>query len=361
MLDILGLDDTAYGIYRLWLRRQEMTPEDVEEALGHSTTTVRRVRDRLVSLSLLVPSRDRPGHLLAIPPDGVLDQLLSQRHEQLLRGQQELARARAQVSELLAEYTRERLSNAGAEVERLDGPDAVDAVRLALFASAEREVLILRPSPTTPPDDPVDLLSAGGRALRRGVVIRGVYAAAAGASPAFVAYAQAAARRGFDLRVAGCPPADLTVVDGWRGLLLPTETPPDTPPLLLRAPTLTSLAVALFEQVWERATPVAPDGPPPAPRQPVDAGTGAPPSLGLGLGRSNGAGGAAEAGGGYLPGEQERALLNLLGIGAKDEAAARQLGVSVRTVRRMTAELMRELDARSRFQAGMIAARRGWI
>jgi DNA-binding CsgD family transcriptional regulator/sugar-specific transcriptional regulator TrmB len=338
MLDILGLDDTAYGIYRLWLRRQEMTPEDVEEALGHSTTTVRRVRDRLVSLSLLVPSRDRPGHLLAIPPDGVLDQLLSQRHEQLLRGQQELARARAQVSELLAEYTRERLSNAGADVERLDGPDAVHAVRVALFASAEREVLILRPSPTTPPDDPVDLLSAEGRALRRGVVIRGVYAAAAGASPAFAAYTHVAARRGFDLRVADRPPADLMVVDGWRGLLLPAETPPDTAPLLLRAPTLTGLAVALFEQVWERATPVHPEHvPPPAPRELSDADAG------------------------YLPGEQERALLNLLGIGAKDEAAARQLGVSVRTVRRMTAELMRELDARSRFQAGMIAARRGWI
>ena len=47
--------------------------------------------------------------------------------------------------------------------------------------------------------------------------------------------------------------------------------------------------------------------------------------------------------------------------GLKDEAAARQLGVSLRTVHRRTSVLMAELDARTRFQAGLLAARRGWL
>ncbi|WP_206442911.1 LuxR C-terminal-related transcriptional regulator, partial [Candidatus Protofrankia californiensis] len=63
----------------------------------------------------------------------------------------------------------------------------------------------------------------------------------------------------------------------------------------------------------------------------------------------------------FSPSDSERLLLRLLSLGAKDEAAARHLGVSVRTVRRMIADLMRRMDARSRFQAGILAAERGWL
>jgi DNA-binding NarL/FixJ family response regulator len=60
----------------------------------------------------------------------------------------------------------------------------------------------------------------------------------------------------------------------------------------------------------------------------------------------------------YLPSappavdEQGMAILRLLSAGQKDEAAARSMGVSVRTYRRRVAELMALLGAESRFQAG---------
>ena len=47
--------------------------------------------------------------------------------------------------------------------------------------------------------------------------------------------------------------------------------------------------------------------------------------------------------------------------GAKDEQIARTMGLSLRTVRRRIAELMIELGADTRFQAGAEAARRGWL
>lgn len=56
-----------------------------------------------------------------------------------------------------------------------------------------------------------------------------------------------------------------------------------------------------------------------------------------------------------------RLLLQQLAQGAQDEQIARRLGVSLRTVRRRVAELMTELQAESRFQAGVEAARRGWL
>ncbi|MGH2602897.1 MAG: response regulator transcription factor, partial [Dehalococcoidia bacterium] len=52
-------------------------------------------------------------------------------------------------------------------------------------------------------------------------------------------------------------------------------------------------------------------------------------------------------------------VLRLLDAGYKDDAAARQLGMSVRTYRRHVAEIMRSLGATSRFQAGARAAELG--
>lgn len=56
-----------------------------------------------------------------------------------------------------------------------------------------------------------------------------------------------------------------------------------------------------------------------------------------------------------------RAILQCLNAGMKDDAIARQLGISERTVRRRVADLAARLGAASRFQIGAQAARRGWV
>jgi DNA-binding NarL/FixJ family response regulator len=59
--------------------------------------------------------------------------------------------------------------------------------------------------------------------------------------------------------------------------------------------------------------------------------------------------------------DERRLILELLMLGTKDESIARQLGISLRTVRRRVAGLMDELGATTRFQAGLEAARRGLL
>lgn len=54
-----------------------------------------------------------------------------------------------------------------------------------------------------------------------------------------------------------------------------------------------------------------------------------------------------------------REVLILMAEGYKDDAAARKLGLSVRTYRRYVADIMRDLRVESRFQAGVRAARAG--
>ncbi|MEV7008833.1 DNA-binding response regulator [Streptosporangium sp. NPDC051022] len=53
--------------------------------------------------------------------------------------------------------------------------------------------------------------------------------------------------------------------------------------------------------------------------------------------------------------QESRRILTVLGAGYKDETAARELGLSLRTYRRRVAELMKALDAGSRFEAGLRA------
>lgn len=55
------------------------------------------------------------------------------------------------------------------------------------------------------------------------------------------------------------------------------------------------------------------------------------------------------------------AILELLSSGIKDEAIARRLGISERSFRRHLAAIMQDFSARSRFQAGVLAARTGLV
>ncbi len=59
--------------------------------------------------------------------------------------------------------------------------------------------------------------------------------------------------------------------------------------------------------------------------------------------------------------ETDRRLLTMLASGMPDEAIARQLEVSSRTVGRRVAGLMQSLGVRSRFQAGVYAVRNSLI
>ncbi|WP_241837928.1 helix-turn-helix transcriptional regulator [Streptomyces sp. CB03234] len=59
--------------------------------------------------------------------------------------------------------------------------------------------------------------------------------------------------------------------------------------------------------------------------------------------------------------ELMRAILERLRAGDTDEIAARELNVSLRTYRRYVAKIMRELDASSRFQAGVRAVESGLL
>ncbi len=136
---------------------------------------------------------------------------------------------------------------------------------------------------------------------------------------------QARARQGEQVRVIDEMPTRLLVIQGSHAVLPEPLGFADEPRLLVRQPAIVGALTLLFERYWEQATAL------PA----LDA---------------------------LLPRVDVRgSVLRQLAAGAKDEQIARTLGLSLRTVRRRVADVMIELGADTRFQAGVEAARRGWL
>lgn len=120
-------------------------------------------------------------------------------------------------------------------------------------------------------------------------------------------------------------PMKLLVIDDHTALV--PLGPYGHPCLLIHDANLVALFTVFFELMWDKGTPWPPAENPIAERE----------------------------------NHQRRRILDALAAGLKDEAIARQLGVSVRTVRRHITSLMKELGATTRFAAGVAAVRRGWL
>ncbi len=181
--------------------------------------------------------------------------------------------------------------------------------------------------------------------LRAGVPCRALFPDSARLSGAARALALAGARVRTDTDV----PMEALVLDR-RSVVLPAERPgphfvsgapgggapgsgrsPGCHGLVsFRLPGMVTATAGLFERAWRTAVPLGPSDLP-------------------------------EPGDDEMLTARERDLLVLLCSGSTDESAAAQLGISVRTVGRMVADIMNRLGARSRFQAGAKAVDRGWL
>lgn len=136
---------------------------------------------------------------------------------------------------------------------------------------------------------------------------------------------QARAEAGEQIRVLPEVPTRMFVMGATHAVLPEPLGFFDGPLTLVRQQGIVEALGLLFEMMWERASPV--------------------PELEQRDGRP----------------DLRAFLLRQLATGAQDEQIARQLGLSLRTVRRRVADLMSELGADSRFQAGVEAVRRGWL
>ncbi|OLR95284.1 helix-turn-helix transcriptional regulator [Actinokineospora bangkokensis] len=195
----------------------------------------------------------------------------------------------------------------------------------ALLGAARREVLVMSDLADGDPIGPVRRVDHD--AVRRGVRYRVLVPDHARTEPVPATRLGALSLAGADVRTVAEVPTCALVVDG-AVVVLPAERDAGGPATAaFRLPSVVTTTVELFERVWAAAVPLT--------------ASDLPDSAELCA--------------------RERELLSLLSAGSTDESAAARLGISVRTVRRMVADIMNRLGARSRFQAGVKAADRGWL
>ncbi|MET9296765.1 LuxR C-terminal-related transcriptional regulator [Streptomyces sp. NPDC003077] len=332
MLDALGLDTATESVYRGLLRYPNAGVSDLSVRLDLSEQRIRAALDQLVDMELLQSSREDPDLLRVVNPEVGLELLLRRQECELARRQEALARGKEAVARTVAEFAALRPDSDVDVAERLVGLDAIQGRLETLARDLSEECLAINPGGAQSQSSLDASRPLDEDALRRGVTLRTLYQDSARNDPPTLAYARWLDEHGGEVRTTPVVPLRLLVFDRRIAVVPIDPANSRRGALCTSAPGIVAALVALFDQIWEKASPLDSDsrGRPtdddPAELAPV-----------------------------------ERELLKLLASGLTDEAAGKRLGVSLRTVRRQMAALMERLGATSRFEAGIKAAQRGWV
>lgn len=326
-LELVGLDAGAEAVYRELLAHGGGTADDVTAAFGLGTGAAVALLERLHHSGLL--SRRSSGEYLTLDPRHALRALVESRERQL-------AAVRDATGPLGALFDEARRSSAGEPATRtISGPEEVGDCYYRLNQTATYEICgLARPPFHFAPNGPLD-----EAAVRRGVRVRVVYAAASFDEDGGGQELDSLVSRGEEARVVSSLPIKLTMADRSAAMVSLSLGPDSTDTLYTEAPPLLEALTELFERYWAGAASLSGPGsqPPPAP-QPSAPGDRV-----------------------REPTDEERNLLALFAAGVKDDAIARQFGVSTRTLRRRIQDLYAELGTTNRFGAGVAAARRNWV
>lgn len=320
-LGLLGLLPGDEWTYRSILRASGATRLHLTELTGLTMAELDEVLERFSALGLVRLVGDV---VTAEAPAEVLGRLIAGETERLHRESERVDALRDLLPGLIADHFTSRHPHSDSvDVQAVEGGDMVRLLR-GLADESSGDLLWFRPDQWRLPvtrevDEMVRELIAGGRRSRV------IYPARVLEEAPEVVRARAEA--GELVRIVASVPTRIAIL-GTGVALIPDRWGGSTGRrLVVREHGLVGALAALFESVWERAVTV--------------------PGLAGSL--------DVDAGG------RQRLLLQQLARGAKDEQIARALGVSLRTVRRRVAEIMEDLGAESRFQAGAEAVRRGWL
>ena len=305
----------AEKVYRVLLRQPRWQVVDIAEALSLDRAEVRAVIAELRSRGLVMASADLPHAVRAVHPDLAMAQPAAKRPDRHL-------------TRTVPEPTRDTPNTPGTlhsapdgEWTHLDGADEVTTMIERLMASARREVMVLTPDYEA---NSFEFRPQIGEAVtRNGAALKTVWGPAVLEAPQAVKYARL---RGFRFPAPRAAPevnVRAVIIDRSTAVVLGA---PGQLRMLSEGPAFDTL-LSTADYLWEHSVEL---------RSAVEIRE-----------RS------------HRP--RHETVLQLLAEGHTDQAIARRIGVSVRTVRNDVALVMGSLGARSRFQAGVRAVGLGLL
>jgi sugar-specific transcriptional regulator TrmB/DNA-binding CsgD family transcriptional regulator len=291
------------------------------------------LRNVLDGLSEFGVVRITSAGLSVLDPIVGLGRLIERVEDELMARYRLVSGLRAEVGVLQAGFVRAPTVADEPEIERVAGVKAVRERIAELSFFARDYVCAIHPGgpqslEALEASRPLDM-----RAIRRRLRMRLIHEAQLIDDEINRSYLRELVTLGVNVRLVEHASGRMLIFDG-RAAVVPMD-PLDSKrgALIVRHPALIAGLQDLFERVWESAQGLPPD----APGSHALAGENGPIT------------------------DQDRRLLAMLSSGMTDETAAREIGVSVRHLRRRMSRLMAMMGARSRFEAGAEAARRGWL
>lgn len=313
-LAVIGLDETAEELYRSVLRHPDQAVPAHAQELAVGAESLEGAAELLLGRRLVRIGAD--GGLVADHPRATLERLVSAEEARLAARRREVATLREAIDVFVADHHAGQ-DDGDAQCATREYHDSADvpAVLEHLAASTTGVIRLAHPEPPwyTPADHPV-LQSC----LEEGREVRAIYEvdSVQTRSLEVAQWAQA----GEEQRLASDVPSDFACF-GTDALLAAVEWGGLSGRyVVLRDKPVVEAFVELFDTIW--ATAMTNDT-------------------------------ARDA-------SSDR-LVELLEAGFKDEAIARSLGVSMRTVRRRIAALMAECGVETRFQLAVALTERGVV
>lgn len=316
-------DEHLTAVYRYAAHKGSIdTVEAAAVELNLDVGAVRDAVDRLLGRRLLRAENEPSGMLVPVDPDLAAATLVTPMEREIYQRRELIAQIRGWVDVMRAEY-----AGAGQPVTEQTAVECVTGtveVRGSLKVAADgcgQEAIVLH-SGMRYGEEFEDLLQLCGRLLDDGVTVRLVCQHRGRSDFAARLKIRNLLAQGASVRTAAHVPRSAVVFDRSVAVLLGVSGQ-ETTASHVRTTEVAVFVLDLFEHLWDVATPFT-------------ATTG------------DGEDAAADL---------RRSIAGLMANGLTDEALARKLGMSVRTCRRHIGELMRGVDAVSRFQAGVQAAR----
>ena len=317
MLEAVGLTDQQQDIYLALLDGGPATTTEVRDRVSGAPVAAALAALEIKGLISRLPGR--PVRYQPARPDMAM--------EVLVRSQeQELQRVRALTAALMERFRTGHGTADPTEIVEVVATREATVQRMAqLQRSATQEVKAFDRPPYIGGLGTNDIES---ELLGTGVRYRCVYDRAGIDMPGRLTAIRDLVENGEQARVATGVPVKMFLADDRLGLISLDRPASSDSALVIHRSSLLDTLIALFEEIWADAVPMRFDAP----------GTEDSPRR-----------------------EQHRVLLGLLAAGLTDEAIARHLGWHPRTAQRHVRDLMTELGAQTRFQAGLQAVRRGWL
>ena len=328
ILDRLGIDADGLALFLAACESGDDVRATCVEA-GHDGPTTRRLIESLREAGLIAPVGDNGGPLLPVNPGRVLAPALGSLQREVTDGQAlllELKDLQDTLQEGFGRYEERTASQRLVEV--IFGADAVNERLESLPVRGCRD-RCLRPGPPLKArrfESDVDQL---GQLLEE----RTIYDRQRMEDPEEAERVSALAELGQLVRISHVPlPMRSVLVDeSYAVLPLTADDTGEAGAIIVHSSSIVGALGALFEEIWRRSSPLGS-----ASRH--DNGDVTPPVS-----------------------SDDLALLDLMLLGLTDEALARRLGVSARTVRRRVSAMQDRLGVTTRYQLAAVATAMGWL